>query len=149
MKDSKFLKDFNEKNYIFRIGEVSKMTGVSPRQLRYWEQKGYIHSVRNEKMASRVFDHENFVMVRLIKHFLDEGCPLGTALEKSQQHMQDVKDTHQIILEMHHGFVEHNGITMMDMGYFDKNQTQRLYSYLNPDGKIVYKVEDVDQKATN
>ncbi|WP_252895454.1 MerR family DNA-binding transcriptional regulator [Fructilactobacillus florum] len=25
------------------------MTGVSPRQLRYWEQKGYIHSERSEK----------------------------------------------------------------------------------------------------
>ncbi|WP_395320323.1 MerR family transcriptional regulator [Fructilactobacillus frigidiflavus] len=149
MKDPKFLKDFNEKNYIFRIGEVSKMTGVSPRQLRYWEQKGYIHSVRNEKMASRVFNHENFVMVRLIKHFLDEGCPLGAAIEKAQQRFQAVKDTHRIIMEMHHGFVEHDGITMMDMGYFDANQKQRLYSYLDDNGKLIYKVEKVNEKTAN
>ncbi|WP_429971518.1 MerR family transcriptional regulator [Fructilactobacillus sp. Tb1] len=143
MKDPKFLKNFNEKNYIFRIGEVSKMTGVSPRQLRYWEQKGYIHSVRNEKMASRVFDHRNFVMVRLIKYYLDDGNPLSAAIEKSQKRMQAVKDTHEIIVEMHHGFVERAGRTMMDMGYFDEAHTKRLYSYLNDKHEVVYKVEDV------
>jgi len=148
LKDPKFLKNFNEKNYIFRIGEVSKMTGVSPRQLRYWEQKGYIHSVRSEKMASRVFNHENFVMVRLIKHCLDEGCPLSAAIEKSRKRMQYVKDTHEIIMEMHHGFVERDGVTMMDMGYFDDKQQKRLYSYLDDKGNLVYKVENVKEKNT-
>lgn len=26
------------------ISELSKVTGVSPRQIRYWEQKGYVES---------------------------------------------------------------------------------------------------------
>ncbi|WP_082019979.1 MerR family DNA-binding transcriptional regulator [Fructilactobacillus fructivorans] len=38
--DDKLISSFNMQDFIFRIGEVSKMTGVSPRQLRYWEKKG-------------------------------------------------------------------------------------------------------------
>ena len=32
----------------FRIGELATMTGVSTRQLRYWESKGIISSLERE-----------------------------------------------------------------------------------------------------
>ncbi|USS90611.1 MerR family transcriptional regulator [Fructilactobacillus carniphilus] len=139
-----FYKTCNEDNYIFRIGEVSKMTNVSPRQLRYWEQKGYIHSERNEKMASRVFNHENFMMVKLIKFYLDQDHSLSTAFEKAQHHMQIVRSTYAFILKMHHGLVQKDGHQMIDMGYFDKEHTKRLYGYLDENQEIVYTVSDVD-----
>ena len=52
------------------------------------------------------------------------------------------------IMEMHHGFVERDGVTMMDMGYFDDKQQKRLYSYLDDKGNLVYKVENVKEKNT-
>ncbi|ANZ57454.1 transcriptional regulator [Fructilactobacillus lindneri] len=144
MKDNRrFIKSCNEKNYIFRIGEVSKMTGVSPRQLRYWEQKGYIHSERNEKMASRVFNHKNFMMVKLIKFYLDDNFSLSTSVEKAQQHLNDVEATHAFVLKMHHGLVNRNGKNMIDMGYFDKEHKKRLYGYLDDAGQVVYQVAEI------
>lgn len=141
MEDKKFIESLNEKNYIFRIGEVSKMTEVSPRQLRYWEQKGYIYSVRSEKMATRVFDHKNFVMVKLIKFYLDQDYSLTVSISKARKRMAEVSLTHDMVIAMHHGFVEKDGKTLMDMGYFDDKKQKRLYGYLNDDGHVSYLVE--------
>ncbi|WP_054700709.1 MerR family DNA-binding transcriptional regulator [Secundilactobacillus odoratitofui] len=35
----------NFEKLVFRIGELSRMTEVSSRQLRYWEQRGYIQAM--------------------------------------------------------------------------------------------------------
>ncbi len=34
---------------IFGIGQVQQITGVSGRQLRYWEEQGYIQSLNQKK----------------------------------------------------------------------------------------------------
>ena len=34
----------NEENLLIGISELSEIAEVSPRQLRYWEEKGYISS---------------------------------------------------------------------------------------------------------
>ena len=43
------------------IGDMSKSTGVSSRQLRYWEEKGYIKSI-NEAMETK----ENIQLMNII-----------------------------------------------------------------------------------
>lgn len=63
------------------ISELSKVTGVSPRQIRYWEQKGYIEST-GEKNGNRKFKLPMVIKVEIIKHFLDEGYTLTAAVEK-------------------------------------------------------------------
>ena len=35
----------NEENLLIGISELSEIAEVSPRQLRYWEEKGYISSI--------------------------------------------------------------------------------------------------------
>lgn len=41
---------------IFGIGQVQQITGVSGRQLRYWEEQGYIQSISQKKGCStRIF----------------------------------------------------------------------------------------------
>ncbi|MGO3728834.1 MAG: MerR family transcriptional regulator, partial [Enterococcus viikkiensis] len=66
------------------ISELSKVTGVSPRQIRYWEQKGYIHSA-GEKSGNRQFKLPMVIKVEIIKHFLDEGYTLTVAVEKAKE----------------------------------------------------------------
>lgn len=39
------------------ISELSKVTGVSPRQIRYWEQKGFISST-GEKVATENLNYQ-------------------------------------------------------------------------------------------
>ncbi|WP_051995190.1 MerR family transcriptional regulator [Fructilactobacillus florum] len=140
-----FLRSFNARNYIFRIGEVSKMTGVSPRQLRYWEQKGYIHSERSEKMASRVFDHDNFMTVKLIKYYLDSDNTLGNAVQKAREHLQTVKTVHQFLIKISPSLVKADGETLIDLGYFNAEHTKKLYGRLDPDGNPQYEIKQVTE----
>lgn len=73
-------------NLLVGISELSKMTEVSPRQLRYWEQKGLIASVpQPEDNAARKYRLPVVVKVELIKKFLDEGYTLTKAVEKAEE----------------------------------------------------------------
>lgn len=49
-----FRKLVDNENLLVGISELSQMCDISPRQLRYWEQKGFIQSVHKKKMP-----HEN------------------------------------------------------------------------------------------
>lgn len=71
------------------ISELSKVTGVSPRQIRYWEQKGYIRSA-GEKSGNRQFKLPMVIKVEIIKHFLDEGYTLTVAVEKAKERQENV-----------------------------------------------------------
>lgn len=48
MNQESDLKQFKKptfENMRFRIGELARMTGVSTRQLRYWEKQGYVLAI--------------------------------------------------------------------------------------------------------
>ena len=68
------------------IGDMSKMTGVSSRQLRYWEQKGYIKAMNEEEGGARKYGLGSMYKIFAIKHFLDEGYTLAKAVEKAELH---------------------------------------------------------------
>ncbi len=52
---------------IVGIGEVSKITGIPTRQIRYWEDKGIIQSLTEEQGKNRRYDYENIKRMLLIK----------------------------------------------------------------------------------
>jgi len=65
------------------IGEVSAVTEIPQRQIRYWEEKGIIHSVSTDKNATtRRYDYSTIKRMILIKELLDEGYTLKAAVEK-------------------------------------------------------------------
>jgi DNA-binding transcriptional MerR regulator len=57
------------------IGELSSLTGVSVRALRYYEQHGLLHSVRT-RAGHRRFAPADAERVRRIRMLLDAGMPL-------------------------------------------------------------------------
>lgn len=65
------------------IGEVSNISGVSQRQLRYWEQKGYIKPI-DSNSGVRVYSFETICTIFFIKGKLDEGYTLSATYEKSK-----------------------------------------------------------------
>lgn len=71
------------------IGDMSKMTGVSSRQLRYWEQKGYIKAMNEEEGVARKYGLGSMYKIFAIKHFLDEGYTLAKAVEKAELHRKE------------------------------------------------------------
>lgn len=81
------------------ISELSKMTGVSPRQIRYWEQKEYIEST-GEKSGNRKFRLPMVVKVEIIKHYLDEGYTLTTAVEKAQERQENIHHAKMLLKDV-------------------------------------------------
>jgi DNA-binding transcriptional MerR regulator len=84
------------------ISELSKVTGVSPRQIRYWEQKGYVEST-GEKSGNRKFRLPMVIKVEIIKHFLDEGYTLTAAVEKAQERQENIHQAKILIREVFKG----------------------------------------------
>jgi MerR family transcriptional regulator, global nitrogen regulator len=78
---------------IVGIGEVSQITGIPTRQIRYWEEKGIIISLTEEEGKNRRYDYKNIKMMLLIKELLEEGYTLDAAAEKIKKRMQLIEQT--------------------------------------------------------
>lgn len=130
--------------FILGIGQISEMTGVSPRQLRYWEKRGYIQPLAKKEGETRQYKAKTVVTILGIKHFLDEGYTLQAAVTKMSVYDQQVSDLHQFIRRTYHGVVKLEGHDAVDLGYFDEAQTQRLYGILDSK-QVYYKVIPADQ----
>lgn len=91
-KNLSFDYNFLEK-LIVGIGEVSQITGIPTRQIRYWEEKGIITSLTEEEGKNRRYDYKNVKRMLLIKELLDEGYTLDAASEKVQKRLEIIEQT--------------------------------------------------------
>lgn len=96
MKKNKVQHLIESDEFVVGISELSKMTGVSPRQIRYWEQKGYIRST-GEKSGNRKFKLPMVVKVEMIKLFLDEGYTLTVAVIKACERQENIHQAKLIL----------------------------------------------------
>lgn len=78
---------------IVGIGEVSQITGIPTRQIRYWEDKKIITSLTGEEGKNRRYDYKNIKKMLLIKELLDEGYTLDAAAEKVQKRFVLIEET--------------------------------------------------------
>jgi DNA-binding transcriptional MerR regulator len=56
----------------FRIGEVSRITGVRPHVLRYWESEFGLVSPDKTRSNQRIYDREDLAIIMEIKRLLCE-----------------------------------------------------------------------------
>jgi DNA-binding transcriptional MerR regulator len=56
--------------FFFRIGEVSKLTGVEPHVLRYWETEFKSLQPRKNKAGQRVYKKKDVLLILSIKELL-------------------------------------------------------------------------------
>ncbi|MEI6258306.1 MAG: MerR family transcriptional regulator [Deltaproteobacteria bacterium] len=76
----------NDSKLTFSIGDASKISGVPQKQIRNWEEKGYIPKA--ERLVSGVRAYRRFSPSQVknlhkIKEFLDEGFTLSSAVNKT------------------------------------------------------------------
>ncbi|MCM1597884.1 MerR family transcriptional regulator [Latilactobacillus sakei] len=121
------------------------MAGVTPRQLRYWEQKGYIKAREVDGNKAREYDAQMMIKVIFIKHFLDEGYTLSVAVQKIQKHMANMKIVRSIIREHFEGIEELDGEMAVNLGYFDDTKQQILYAIVK-EGHSTFKLVDAPTK---
>lgn len=86
MFDNEFLSKL-----IIGIGEVSQISGIPTRQIRYWEDKGIIKSLTEEEGKNRRYDYANIKKMLLIKELLDEGYTLDAAAKKVEDRMNMIE----------------------------------------------------------
>ncbi|MGJ1432132.1 MerR family transcriptional regulator [Sphingobacterium spiritivorum] len=78
---------------IVGIGEVSQITGLPTRQIRYWEDKNLIVSLTEEEGKNRRYDYKNIKKIMLIKELMDEGYTLDAAAEKVRKRITLISET--------------------------------------------------------
>ncbi|EFK59715.1 MerR family transcriptional regulator [Sphingobacterium spiritivorum] len=91
-KNAGFDFEFLEK-LIVGIGEVSQITGIPTRQIRYWEDKNIISSLTEEEGKNRRYDYKNIKKMLLIKELMDEGYTLDAAAEKVRKRIVLIDET--------------------------------------------------------
>ena len=71
----------------FGIGEVCEMTGLSAKQLRYWEEKKIIpQAVRIVcgERAYRRYDEDLVKLISKMKELIDNGMTVSAAAKKAK-----------------------------------------------------------------
>ena len=66
----------------FSIGTTSRMTGVTHKQIRHWEARGYIPAAMRVvcgERAYRYFTLDQIEIITKIKSYLDQGYTLSHA----------------------------------------------------------------------
>ena len=66
----------------YSIGVTSRMTGLTQKKIRHWENRGYIPEAMRVvcgERAYRYFTAEQVEIIRKIKGYLDEGYTLAHA----------------------------------------------------------------------
>ncbi len=89
-RDTAFDFEFLEK-LVVGIGEVSEITCIPTRQIRYWEDKKIIESL-SENGRNRRYDYKNIKKMLLIKEMLDEGYTLDASAEKVNKRMELIEE---------------------------------------------------------
>ena len=82
------------KHNTFSIGDTARMTGVSQKQIRHWESRGYIPSAMRVvcgARAYRYFSKSQVEQIKAVKAMLDQGFTLAhaTLVVKNSNHKEE------------------------------------------------------------
>jgi DNA-binding transcriptional MerR regulator len=92
MKEKKPSDSYSEflEMVIIGIREVSEITGIPVRKLRYWEDKGIIKSVDSDA-SSRKFTLFYVKKILLISELIEDGYTLDGAAAKVDKRLSKIK----------------------------------------------------------
>ncbi|WP_416825295.1 MerR family transcriptional regulator [Ectobacillus polymachus] len=80
------------KKLVVGIGEVSDITGVPTRKIRYWEEKGIIESENAGEGTTRRYNYLNIKKILLIQELMDDGFTLDAAAKKVEDRMKNINE---------------------------------------------------------
>ena len=79
----------------YRIGEVAQLFGLTKGGVRYLEERGFIHSLRDDNNGYRYYDRKQVTAIKKIRYYQ----ALGFSLEEAADLMQ-IKDSGQLLERM-------------------------------------------------
>lgn len=126
------------------ISELSEMSGVSPRQLRYWEEKNFIKSVSKDDHSARKYRLPTVIKVELIKNYLDEGFKLSKAVEKSEEKIKRILHIRKFFRRAFKDIdVKEDRYINVSFGDFSPNSDEINISYDIEKDKLTYNITDL------
>lgn len=72
----------------YRIGKVSKMTGITPDTLRVWERRYSAVEPERTQAGGRLYTTDDIERLKLIKKLIDNGDSISNLATLSQQQLQ-------------------------------------------------------------
>ena len=78
----------------FSIGDTAKITGITEKQLRYWEKNNILNDIQRVvcgERAYRRYSYEQIKLIHGIKEHLDMGYTL-TASARLAKELKSLKD---------------------------------------------------------
>ena len=71
----------------YSIGDAASMTGITEKQLRYWQEKSYIpepERVVCGERSYRRYSEDQIMFLKSVKAYLDKGYQLRRALQLAE-----------------------------------------------------------------
>ncbi len=72
----------------YKIGTVSKLTGISPDTLRIWERRYAVVTPQRSPGGGRLYATEDIARLKLIRRLVDKGDTIGVVAGLSQEELQ-------------------------------------------------------------
>jgi DNA-binding transcriptional MerR regulator len=79
--------DKHESNY--RIGAVSRLTGIPPDTIRVWERRYDLVTPMRSEGGGRLYSQEDVTRLGVIKRLVDSGHAIGTIAELSMEQLRE------------------------------------------------------------
>ena len=76
----------------FSIGDAARLAGVSVKQIRHWQQKGYIPTrprVVCGQRSYRQFANDDLKIIQKVKSYLDQGYTLSASAKKAEEDIEE------------------------------------------------------------
>ncbi|TPR26121.1 MerR family transcriptional regulator [Apilactobacillus micheneri] len=109
------------------IGGLSKSCNVPQSKIRYWEKKGYIKSICDDKNKSHRYPYHAIIKVELIKSFLESGYTLSAAAKKAKVFDETGSIMHKIVNKRFNGLAMVDQNPSVNMGPIDGEEDKSLY----------------------
>ncbi|TPR13041.1 MerR family transcriptional regulator [Apilactobacillus timberlakei] len=111
------------------IGGLSKTCNVPQSKIRYWEKKGYIQSICDDKNKNHRYPYHAIIKVELIKSFLESGYTLNTAADKAKVFDETGSIMRKIINARFNGLEIINNKPCVNMGKIDGKDNKSIYFF--------------------
>jgi hypothetical protein len=82
----------------YRIGTVSRMTGISPDTLRIWERRYDVVTPQRSAGGGRLYSSEDIARLKLIGRLVDKGDAISVVAGLSHEElMRRIEETHSVV----------------------------------------------------
>ncbi|WP_283679907.1 MerR family transcriptional regulator [Lentilactobacillus sp. Marseille-Q4993] len=136
-----FVKKLRSLNISLGMGETSRVTGATSTQIRYWEKKGIIKSMRYGNGTNKRYTLKNIAAIIFIKDKMDQGYTLAKAEEDLQDYMHDSDDIHLFMSQRMKSFEKEGDVTAIGFGQIENDPEFDMVAKIADGNVKLYKEE--------